>query len=232
MDEKEFEGKTEEEAIDKAIAALGLNRDEIDVEVVESVRTGFFFRGGKVRIRVHVEGKPEDQGSDSSSDVYDEDADGVIVDFVTGLVRRMGMEATVRSTPRDDQRLAIDIETPESAVLIGKQGRTLEAIQLIANVVAGRTGDSRRVVVDTEDYWQRRERRIESLAHKVAEQVKRSGDSRTLEAMNPFERRLVHTTLSGVEDVETVSEGDGLYKRIRILYTGPRKDRNRRDGNR
>ncbi len=229
MVEKEFEGKTKEEAIDKAIAAMGLDRDEIDVEVVESVKPGFLFRGGKVRIRVHVEARAEDDTEDMS----EEDAeDGrsldehleTISDFVESLVQKMGLEGSVEITTGEENRLILDIESPNSAILIGRQGKTLEAIQLIVNIAAGRLGERRRIIVDTEDYRRRRERKLVSLAQKVAEQVRRTGDSRTLEAMNPFERRLIHTSLNDLQDIDTVSEGEGLYKRIRVLYTGPRKN--------
>ena len=84
---------------------------------------------------------------------------------------------------------------------------------------AGRmSNDSRRITINTEDYRSRRESSLVRFAQSAAEQVRRTGQPRLLEAMNPFERRLVHTALGDSKDVETVSEGDGLYKRIRIYY--------------
>ena len=75
-----------------------------------------------------------------------------------------------------------------------------------------------KVIVDAENYRQRRERHLIRFAHKVADQVRRSKGSRLLDAMNPFERRLIHTTLNSQDNVETISEGDGLYKKIRVFY--------------
>ncbi|HUV08372.1 MAG TPA: R3H domain-containing nucleic acid-binding protein, partial [Spirochaetia bacterium] len=75
-----------------------------------------------------------------------------------------------------------------------------------------------RVTVDAEDYRKRRERQLVRFANKVAEQVRRSRGSKLLEAMNPFERRLIHTTLNKQQNIETISEGEGLYKKIRVFY--------------
>lgn len=225
MEEMEFEGKTEQEAIDKAIAALGLNRDEIDVEIVESKKGSFLFGGGKVRIRVHVEEEP-DEGNRPAGETRDEaqdDFERKIIGFLSGLVTRIGLDGTVHVAFREENKLGLDIDTDDSGLLIGKRGATLEAIQLVTNIVAGRLGtESRRVIIDTKDYRNRREQSLVRNARAVAEQVRRTGESRLLEAMNPFERRLVHTALSNSRDIETASEGEGLYKRIRIQYRGPR----------
>ena len=89
--------------------------------------------------------------------------------------------------------------------------------------VAGRMKDGHpRIIVDSQNYRSRRERSLVRLAQQTADEVRRTRDSRLLEAMNPFERRLIHTTLSKERDVETSSEGDGLYKRVRVYYRGSR----------
>ncbi|KKK89832.1 hypothetical protein LCGC14_2729170, partial [marine sediment metagenome] len=123
------------------------------------------------------------------------------------------MEAEVHIAYREERKIGLDIETDDSGLLIGKRGKTLEALQLITNIAAGRmSNDSRRIIIDTEDYRSRRESSLVRFAQSAAEQVRRTGQPRLLEAMNPFERRLVHTALGDSKDVETVSEGDGLYK--------------------
>ena len=85
-----------------------------------------------------------------------------------------------------------------------------------------REGNGTRIVLDTQDYRSRREKSLIRMAQQAAEQVRRTRQSRLLEAMNPFERRLVHTALSQEGDIETASEGEGLYKRIRVQYKGNR----------
>ncbi len=204
---REFEGKNKDEAIKNALESLGLSEDEVEIEVVESVKSGFLFRGGKVKIRVHY-GEEVEIGDK-------------IADFLLGLFERMRIEAEVELRNVEDNKYEMDIKSPESGIVIGKQGKTLEAIQLITNIVASKYGsDGVKVILDIEDYRKRRERNIERVARRVASQVRRTKGSRLLEPMNPFERRIVHTTLSKYEDIETISEGEGLYKQVRILYRG------------
>lgn len=240
METREFEGKNEQEAIEKAIAVLGLNRDEIDVEVIEDVKPGFLFRGGKVKIRVHLESNEEEQdemdvgddmqgdvlqGDDLQGDVLQGDAlEEEIAGFLNGLIERMGLNCSVKVSDREGSKLKLDIQTDDSGILIGKKGRTLEAVQLIVNIFAGRRGDgTRKVIIDTENYRGRREQKLIQYALGIAEDVRRTGSSRLLDAMNPFERRLIHTALNDVDDIETESEGEGLYKRINVMYTGQKR---------
>ena len=219
MNVKEFEGKNEQEAINKAIESLGLSRDDIDVEVVEEKKAGFLFGGGKVKIRVYLdEEKKRSKASVQPESEFEKD----IIAFLSGLIEKIGLSAEIRISYREERKLGLDIETAESGILIGKRGQTLEALQLITNIVAGRLENwSVRIIIDTQNYRIRRERTIIGFALQAAEHVRRTGGSRLLEAMNPFERRLIHTALGKEDDIETMSEGDGLYKRIRINYRGP-----------
>ncbi len=245
---KEFEGRNEKEAIDRAIDELGLNRDEIDFEIVESKRPGILFRGGKVKIRVHL--SEEQDGVDEEGEVGQDEPEALppgngrapraaaaagtalapngefekrVVDFTRGLLDRMGFPAEVRVNFREEGRLGLDIESDGSGILIGKQGKTLEALQFIVNLAAGRREETQtRIVLDTQDYRSRRERSLIRMANHVAEQVRRSRDSQLLEPLNPFERRLIHTSLARYGDIETVSEGDGLYTRIRVIWRSDR----------
>ncbi len=229
---REFEGKNEKEAIDRAIEELGLDRNEIDFEIVEAKKPGILFRGGKVKIRVHMSEEPgEEVEEEMPPEILQPSApvdpnprtpfEEKIVGFTRELLEKMGFPAKVIVNRREEKRIGLDVETDSSAILIGKQGKTLEAFQFIVNLAGGRLGgDSTRIVIDTQDYRSRREKSLIRMANQVAEQVRRSKDSRLLEAMNPFERRLIHTTLATHGDIETISEGDGLYKRIRVIYRG------------
>lgn len=215
MAEREYEGRTEEEAIDKAIAALGLTEDEIDVEVVEEQRPGFL-KGGKVRIRVHLADDEEDAPPELEPE---SELEKQLIEFVTLLLEKASLPAEVRIEQREAGRLTLEILTDDPAIVIGKHGSTLESLQLIANIHAGRInrdGDPLRVVLDTEDYRYRREQSLLRMATRVAQQVRRSGRSRLLAPLNPFERRLIHAALSELGGIATESEGDGLYKQIRV----------------
>jgi len=233
MSVKELEGRNEEEAITKAIESLGLAREEIDVEIVESKKAPFLFGGGKVRIRVHLEEERQptiresreeglpDAGPPRQNLPPEGDFEKAMVDFLQGLVERMGIAASVGIGFREERKLGLNINSPDSGILIGKKGQTLEALQVVANIAASRIkSGAERIIVDTQNYRTRREQSLVRMARQTAQQVRRTRQSRLLEAMNPFERRLVHTALSSEGDIETASEGDGLYKRIRVLYKG------------
>ena len=220
MAEREYEGRTEEEAIDKAIEALGLTEDEIDVEVVEAQRPGFL-KGGKVRIRVHL---ADDE--DALPELEPEtELERQIIEFVTVLLEKASLGAEVRIDQREPGRLTLEILSDDPAIVIGKHGSTLESLQLITNIHVGRInseGEPVRVVLDTEDYRYRREQSLLRMANRVAHEVRRSGRPRLLAPLNPFERRLIHTALGEMRGVTTESEGDGLYKQIRVSYHGER----------
>ena len=222
---KEFEGRTEKEAIDKAVEALGLNRDEFDVEIVEAQKSGFLFKKGKVVIRVHVDDEdlpPEKKGPEN-------DFEHAIVDFVENVIAKMGYPGTVSISFREDKKIGLRIDSEHSSILIGRKGKNLDAIQLLANVVAGKlSNDEMKVVIDSGNYRSRREQNLIRMARKIGEQVRRTKGSRLLEPMNPFERRLIHTALNDFEDVDTKSEGEGLYKQVRIYYRGVDRERMQR----
>ncbi len=221
---QEFEGKSEIEAISNALTTLGLTRDEIDVEVLDAKRPLFLFGQGKVRIRVHYGDRtqfvPEKRETGSIFPVSGEEWEEKVVQFVDDIILHMGITGKARIVSNQNNKLILDIKSKYSNLIIGKKGKTLDSIQLLANIYLGRIGPSKsvKVIIDIEDYRVRREKQLISYAHKVAEQVRRSRNSILLNPMNPFERRLIHTTLNNQKDLETVSEGDGLYKKIRVLY--------------
>jgi len=115
----------------------------------------------------------------------------------------------------------VRIDSDSAAILIGKKGKNLDALQLLANVYAGRLGrEDLRIILDSENYRIRREEAIVKMAYEVAERVRSTRNSVLLEPMNPFERRIVHTTLNDIVDIDTKSEGDGLYKQVRVTFRG------------
>ncbi len=224
---KEFEGKTEREAIDNAVAELGLERDEFDVEIVETQKSGFLNLQKKVLIRVHTHtdgsyGGREVYGSHVATNMEPEnDFEHALVDFAQNLTEKMGYPAKAKVMYREERKIGIRLDSEHSGMIIGRKGKNLDAIQLLINVVAGKLGDSdTRVIVDSENYRMRREESLIRLAQKVGDQVKRTKGSRLLDPMNPFERRLIHTTLSNIEGIDTKSEGEGLYKQVRVFYKG------------
>ena len=146
-----------------------------------------------------------------------------LIEFIQSVIEKMGYEVKVSVTYREEKKLGIKLESKNSSILIGRKGKNLDALQLLANIYAGRLGHEEvRVILDTENYRIRREETLVRLAYNTADKVRSSRSSILLEPMNPFERRLIHTTLNDIPDVETKSEGDGVYKQVRIIYKGIR----------
>lgn len=220
---KDFEGKTEEEARNKAIEELNLNGEDFDVEILENVKKGIF-KKASCRIRVYYgddDERDEENLIEKSNDRLDasNDVERKTIEFINTLIAKMGYEGEASIVYRKDSKIGVDIQSPDSSYIIGRKGKNLDAIQLIVNVFAGNIDPDVKVVVDSENYRVRHEEQIVRNAYKTAEYVKRSGKSRLLEPMNPFERRLVHTALNEYDGVETKSEGEGLYKQVRIIAT-------------
>lgn len=210
---KEFEGKTEREAIDKAVEELGIDREEFDVEIVDKPKSGIF-RKGSVKIKVYI--------GDEEEEIFQttDDFEAKVIEYLETLIQKMGYPGKARVSFREETKIGLEIESEFTGILIGRKGKNLDSIQLLVNVFAGRLKKDCRIIIDAENYRERREENLIRLARKSAEQVRRTKGSRLLEPMNPFERRLVHTTLNELNDIDTISEGDGLYKQIRVLYRG------------
>jgi len=144
-----------------------------------------------------------------------------LIDFLEGLIERMGYYGKVMVLFREEHKIGLKIDSGDSSILIGKKGKNLDALQLLANIYAGRKGrEDMRVILDSENYRIRREESLVRLAYTVADRVRENRGSVLLEPMNPFDRRLIHTTLNDIADVETKSEGEGLYKQVRVFYRG------------
>jgi spoIIIJ-associated protein len=243
----EFEGRTEKEAIDRAAAELGLEKDGFDVEILETQRSGLF-KKGFVRIRVHSDGivtgkhheaaeyedsekterAPAPKGPFGGAVFGDPEPKGDfekdLAAFVEELIEKMGYSGKVSVIFREEQKIGLKIDSDHSSILIGKKGKNLDALQLLANIYAGKLGrEDLRVILDSENYRIRREEALVRLAYTVADKVRASRGSLLLEPMNPFERRLIHTTLNDIADVDTKSEGEGLYKQVRVFYRGSKR---------
>lgn len=243
----DFEGKTEKEAIERAMQELGLERSTFDVEILEEQRGGFF-KKGYVKIRLHTDeghvahtrkrgrdkgsqansGALEDKFSDSNSGFAEEtppdgEFEAKIVEFVKTVLEKMGMPGAAAVTRRERRKLVLDIQTTDSAIIIGRKGRTLDSLQLIATLYAKKIHRGEvRIVLDCEQYRMHHEDSLTRLAYSVADRVRARRRSILLEPMNPYDRRLIHTALDKEPDIETKSEGEGTYKQVRIIYHSPR----------
>ncbi len=213
--EIERSGASVEEAVEAALAELGVSEQEAEIEVLQEPRGGFLGLGSqqavvRVRVRRGVE-EPDEE-------VLEEQGD-LAADFLEELLRRMGIEAAVEPT-LEAGAMYVDVlegEDDDMAILIGRHGQTLDALQeLTRAVVARRVGERARVIVDVEGYRRRRRDRLAARAKEVARRVKRTGREEELEPMNPFERKVVHDAVAEVQGVTTASRGEEPERRVVI----------------
>jgi spoIIIJ-associated protein len=204
--------KTVEEAIELATLELGVDRDEIEVDVVSRGRAGILGIGAEpATVRVRLLG--ESGGSAS-----------IALGVVGNLLRGMLVEATptIRSTGTGpDDPAVIDIQGDDAGLVIGRRGETLRALQFLANVVLSRHEDQpTRVVVDVESYRERRQGQLETIAKRMAQRAIADGDPIMLDAMPAGDRRIIHMTLADNSGVTTASSGEGSQRRVTITPTG------------
>ncbi len=137
--------------------------------------------------------------------------------FLKDVLKTMGMEVTLTSTIDEDGALSINMDGENMGILIGKRGQTLDSLQYLTNRVANKMQDGYvRVKLDTENYRQRRKETLENLAKNIAHKVKRTKKAVSLEPMNPYERRIIHSALQSDKYVSTHSEGEEPYRRVVI----------------
>ncbi len=215
MEEIRRSAPSVEEAVEAALAELGVSEQEAVVDVVQEPRSGLFGVGAQEAIVVV-------RARASSEEPTEEDLEEqgeVAADFLDGLLERMGISASAEPN-LEDGTMYVDVigaepDDEDMGLLIGRHGQTLEALQELARVVIGqRLGLRSRVVVDVEDYRKRQIDRLEARARDVAKRVVRTGRREALEPMNPFLRRIVHNAVASIEGVETASEGEGEERRV------------------
>lgn len=212
--------KTEEEAIAAALEELGLDRDEVSVEIVERAKSGFFGIGASNAV-VRVEYEVAD-------DPYVK-----IRDFLTGLLERMGTEAEIEITPRDNGGINVNLSGANMGAVIGRRGETLDAIQHLTNYAVNRDSDKHmHISVDAESYRAKREESLVRLAEKMAAKVIKYKRSMALEPMNSYERHVIHTALQDYEGVSTSSTGTEPNRRVVVSYEKPQQPRSNKPASR
>ena len=268
-------GKTEEEAIQNALAQLGMDRDDVSVEILERAKSGFLGMGAKpARVRVTYgpdeapmeevavpvkpavvekpekkeepkpqpksqqprqprQPKPQQPRREERVERVEKPIAAPAVDlpectdgnavritaFLTGLLEHMDSPAAVKVYEEEKGRYKVILEGQKLGALIGRRGETLDAIQQLTNYAVNSGNEKRiRVHVDAENYRARREASLESLAMKVAAKVKKYRRSVTLEAMNAYERHVIHAALQDVKGVTTYSVGTEPNRRVVVAY--------------
>jgi len=204
----EVEGRTSDDATKKALAELGIrDSSKVNVEVIDQGKSGIFGFGVSrpAKVRIYYNESTEDVG------------DKVKVMLVE-LLQKMGIEGGVKDIKEGESKVYVELESrTSSGLIIGKKGKTLEALQFMINLMINNvTGSDKKIILDIESYRDKREKALKKMSKDMAFKVIKSGRPLTLEPMNPFERRLIHLTLQNDKRVTTKSEGQGIYRKIRI----------------
>lgn len=197
-----YYGKTVQEAIENGLKEMNLTEDKAEIKVIEEPTKGFLGINAR-KAKVEVEKKKTDGER--------------AVEFLDGLFDLIGVTAKC-VLAEEDERVVINLIAEKSSSLIGYRGEVLDALQCLAGAVAN-TGreEYRRVVVDCEDYREKREETLVSLAQKLAAKAVRTGRKVTLEPMNPYERRILHSALADSQEVKTQSEGKEPNRYVAII---------------
>lgn len=199
----EFTAKTINEALTNAVVQLETTSDKLEYEVIEKESSGLlglFSKPAKIRARVKF----------SLEDIARE--------FLNKVFQAMDITAEIEITIDEIENIMnIDLSGEEMGILIGKRGITLDSLQYLVSLVVNRNTENYiKIKLDTENYRERRKETLENLAHNLAHKVKRTHRSVTLEPMNPYERRVIHSALQKDKYVETHSEGEEPYRKVVI----------------
>lgn len=231
-------GKTEDEAIAAALADLGLERDDVSVEILERAKSGFLGIGSSPAIvRVQYEAPDEEQKkpmpvkkeakteaktaarTGKAGPPADEELEAKVRDFIAGLLERMGVRAHIEIGEKENGDVLVKLSGDGMGAVIGRRGETLDAIQHLTNYAINRGGEKRRhISVDAENYRAKREESLVQLAEKMASKVVKYKRSMALEPMNSYERHVIHTALQDYEGVSTSSTGTEPNRRVVVSY--------------
>jgi spoIIIJ-associated protein len=222
MESVEISAKTVEEAIEAALSELGLDRSEVEIEVLKEGKVGLFGLGGEeARVRVTPVAKPAiepgDVGAMAKPAIEPGDVAAMAKDAVEKLLFLMKIPATVQLREEDEAPFSatLDIEGEELGLLIGRRGQTLTTLQYIVNLIVSRKLKSGvRINLDVASYKQRRQEELHNLALRIAELVKSTRRAITLEPMSPSERRVVHLALRDDPEVITQSVGEEENRKV------------------
>lgn len=197
----EISAKNMDDAITQATVQLGITSDQLEYEVLDKGSTGFLGIGSKNAVI-----KARKKFS----------IDENVVEFLSSIFDAMKMEVEILVAVNEEEHIIeVELKGDDMGILIGKRGQTLDSLQYLTNLAINKHSDEYyKVKIDTEDYRKRRKETLENLAKNIAYKVKRTKRPVSLEPMNPFERRIIHSALQNDRYVTTHSEGDEPYRHV------------------
>ncbi len=197
----EATGKTVQEAVNSALEELGAELEDVEVNVLDEGSKGLFGIGSKMaRVQVTLKEEYEDDG----------------VAFLTDVFEKMNIDVDIEKT-EDDESISLMVTGKDSGIIIGRRGETLDALQYLTSLVVNKNSSKyKRVTVDIENYRHKREETLVRLAERLADKVIKYRRNVSLEPMNPYERRIIHSTLQNNDYVETYSVGEDPNRKVVI----------------
>lgn len=234
----EVTGQTVEDAIEDGLTQLGLTKGDVIIEIVDEGSRGMLGLGSREACVRLIPLRPPRPVAPPSSQEDAQEAD-VALEVLQELLGRLAIRADIEThrvepeSPEEQAHWVLDIQGEDLGVLIGRRGETLGALQYITRLISSRELQRRaRVIVDVQGYKTRRESTLRGLAVRMADQARQRGRVVTLEPMSPYERRIIHVTLSNDDTVTTESVGEGDRRRVTIIpartTSKPSKSRSRR----
>ena len=208
-----FTGKNVEDALTKASVELGVTSDRVEYEVIEKGSAGFIGIGSKpAKINARVKEEEVIVVSEAPADI-----EAVIVEFLSKVFAAMNLTVKINVNITEES-VDVDLVGDDMGVLIGKRGQTLDSLQYLVSLVVNKKSDKYlRVKLDTENYRERRKETLENLAKNIAFKVKRTKRPVSLEPMNPYERRVIHSALQNDKYVTTKSEGEEPFRHVVVM---------------
>ncbi len=219
MESFEFNGKTAEAAIEKACRELNLDKDGMDIEIVKTGSTGIFglVGGRKAKIKVTIASEETDP-IESPADTRGDNGLEIAKKALENILTLIPVDGTSVNGDQSNGVINLIIEGDKSGLLIGRKGRTLDALQFIVNKIVNKTLEKRtKVVIDSENYRQRRQDFLTQMALKMGEKAKQIKKPISTNLLNAHDRRIVHLALREDTKVETKSRGEGVLKKVVIL---------------
>ena len=236
IQEKIVSAKTEQQAIERVALEFGVDADKLNCEMLEVAKKGIFgFGASDPKFKVtYNDGKPEIEKADDEikavcQDIKDKPEKAnenkkasanldTVISFIDMILHDMKLNANAKIKSTDDEDVYIEIVGENLGVIIGHHGEVLDSIQYLSNIVCeNEKADSRRIHIDVENYRARREETLNKLADRMAKKALSTGRNVTLEPMNPYERRIIHSRIQGIEGVTTRSVGTDLGRKV-VIY--------------
>jgi spoIIIJ-associated protein len=211
----EFEGKTTDEAIENACRQLSLSKDELDIEILEPGSAGIFgFVGGrKAKVKVTTT-------TEETQPIKETNGTAIAKKALESILALIPMDGTTVSAKQSDGIISLNIDGDKSGLLIGRKGRTLDALQFIVNKIVNKALEKRtQVVVDSENYRQKRQDSLIQMARRMGNKARNIKKPVATNLLNPHDRRIVHIALRDDDSLDTKSRGDGVLKKVLIIPT-------------